>query len=110
MNDKQTKKMKNKQKKKYKKLPNCPICLTKIGKKTMKKTKCNHKYHHYCLDKWLENNDKCPMCRTILIEREIFFFSLISMRLNWNFLMNPKFWIYFFIFFYIFTIGLVFVL
>lgn len=73
MNEEQLKKYKNKQRKYFTKLPDCPICLNKIGKKTKKKTSCNHIYHHYCLDKWLIENDNCPMCRTILIEREFFF-------------------------------------
>lgn len=67
-------KFKNKQRKKYRKLPECSICLTKVGKKTKKKTKCDHIFHHYCLDKWLLISDSCPMCREVLKTTEVFFF------------------------------------
>ncbi|KRH93214.1 Anaphase-promoting complex subunit 11 [Pseudoloma neurophilia] len=25
--------------------------------------KCKHAYHMHCMQKWLENNKVCPMCR-----------------------------------------------
>jgi hypothetical protein len=30
------------------------------------KTKCNHLFHKICIDKWLENNTTCPLCRTVI--------------------------------------------
>ena len=42
----------------------CPICL---NHKTTIKTNCGHNYCNYCINKWTITNDKCPMCRQILI-------------------------------------------
>lgn len=47
---------------------NCGICLEKlpiIFGKTYK-TKCNHKFHLNCIQKWLYYGGKkyCPLCRT----------------------------------------------
>ena len=44
-----------KQQKYYENLEKCSICLSKVGKKAKKKTKCGHIFHHYCLDTWLES-------------------------------------------------------
>ena len=27
---------------------------------------CNHTFHTSCINKWLENNNTCPNCRTIV--------------------------------------------
>lgn len=44
----------------------CPICLEPIYKNQIKTLKsCGHYFHYVCVDRWLEKNDKCPMCRTI---------------------------------------------
>jgi len=48
----------------YENLETCPICLSKIGKRHIYKTDCNHKFHLKCLFIWLLKNDNCPMCRT----------------------------------------------
>lgn len=42
----------------------CPICLNRIG--TLK-TNCSHYFCRYCINKWTITNEKCPMCRQILI-------------------------------------------
>ena len=65
---------------KYEILEDCPICLEKIGERCRikKTTKCGHNFHWWCIDAWLEGHDNCPMCRTVLIEREsLIFFSRI---------------------------------
>jgi len=49
-------------------LGDCGICLEefKLGE-YFKRLPCsnivNHLFHPNCIDKWLENNDTCPMCR-----------------------------------------------
>jgi hypothetical protein len=43
----------------------CPICL---NHKTTIKTNCGHNFCNYCINKWTITNDKCPMCRQILVE------------------------------------------
>ena len=50
--------------------PRCSICLDKITGKRIK-TECNHSFHLGCITKWIgvgsKNFDKCPNCRTHLI-------------------------------------------
>ena len=49
-------------------LGDCGICLEefKLGE-CFKRLPCsnivNHLFHPNCIDKWLENNNTCPMCR-----------------------------------------------
>jgi hypothetical protein len=42
----------------------CSICWTSMKKSY--KTKCNHLFHKICIDKWLENNTTCPLCREVI--------------------------------------------
>ena len=51
----------------------CPICLTELdsktclGKRNIINSPCCHQdIHHKCLDKWLIDNNTCPLCREIL--------------------------------------------
>lgn len=39
----------------------CPVCLEKLGKG--EQLKCGHRFHNACIDKWLERDSRCPMCR-----------------------------------------------
>ena len=39
----------------------CPICWETIT--DHKTTECNHMMCAKCLDKWLEENNSCPICR-----------------------------------------------
>ena len=43
----------------------CMICLNESDyyECSMRKLKCNHKFHYECLSKWKENNNTCPVCR-----------------------------------------------
>jgi len=46
----------------------CLICLdTKHTDFYKKNPNCKHNICIYCLDKWLERNDKCPLCKKHLI-------------------------------------------
>lgn len=49
----------------------CPICLEALILETQKITKCQHTFCMSCLDKWLETNHTCPMCRTELNEPDV---------------------------------------
>jgi hypothetical protein len=42
----------------------CPICLEKLL--NCMTTKCQHQFHTLCLEKWLEKNSSCPICRHII--------------------------------------------
>lgn len=46
----------------------CVICLEKYNKKENIRTlKCKHFYHKNCIDEWMKNNDKCPLCKDTFI-------------------------------------------
>ena len=42
----------------------CSICFEKFERRQKIKTlkKCSHEYHSSCIDKWLIEQKKCPMC------------------------------------------------
>ena len=42
----------------------CPICLDNMLDPLT--TKCNHIFCYSCLSVWLNKNNTCPICRTIL--------------------------------------------
>ena len=44
----------------------CTICLLNYNEETKKITECCHTFHTECLDRWLQNNTSCPLCRTEL--------------------------------------------
>jgi len=44
----------------------CTICLLDYKEETKTETECNHIFHQECLDRWLQNNTSCPLCRTEL--------------------------------------------
>jgi hypothetical protein len=44
----------------------CSICWSSMNIINNTNTKCNHSFHTICIDKWLENNNTCPICRTII--------------------------------------------
>jgi len=47
----------------------CPICLEQLN--TARITPCNHLFHTLCLKKWLNVQNKCPLCHaTILNSRQ----------------------------------------
>jgi hypothetical protein len=41
----------------------CSICTEIILKNELMLTKCKHEFHKKCLNKWLESNGNCPLCR-----------------------------------------------
>ena len=43
----------------------CSICL-ESSKSGIIKTDCNHTFHKVCLDKWININNSCPYCRSII--------------------------------------------
>ena len=42
----------------------CSICFDNFEKyqKFKKLPNCPHEYHSKCIDKWLENEKRCPIC------------------------------------------------
>lgn len=48
----------------------CSICLDVIDNSF--KSNCGHYFHKYCIDKWLNINNTCPICRkSYIIVKEI---------------------------------------
>ena len=46
----------------------CPICLEEL--QAARITPCNHLFHMLCLKKWLNVQDKCPMCHAIILQNK----------------------------------------
>ncbi|KAA8531029.1 hypothetical protein F0562_005735 [Nyssa sinensis] len=48
----------------------CVICLSEFtpGERVRVLPKCNHGFHVWCIDKWLNSHSSCPTCRHCLIE------------------------------------------
>ena len=44
----------------------CTICLLNYNEETKKATECHHIFHQECIDRWLQTNNSCPLCRTCL--------------------------------------------
>jgi hypothetical protein len=43
----------------------CAICLDPMPKRSETASPgCQHDFHPSCLNKWFENNETCPVCRT----------------------------------------------
>lgn len=43
----------------------CSVCMDifKYGDKVKELKNCKHAFHSKCIDKWLENENKCPICK-----------------------------------------------
>ncbi len=54
---------------KYERPSECVICSETLLE-SIRPTRCGHFMHPECLNKWLETNENCPVCRTQLIEME----------------------------------------
>ena len=43
----------------------CGICLEEMNvDEDLYRTPCRHKFHTYCLKRWLEENNRCPLCNS----------------------------------------------
>lgn len=43
----------------------CPVCLSVFadGEKVSQLSVCKHSFHAVCIDKWLNSQSNCPVCR-----------------------------------------------
>lgn len=41
----------------------CPICQEETDLNIIRKLKCDHRFHIYCIEKWLSKETTCPICR-----------------------------------------------
>ena len=46
----------------------CSICLSMISD-SRKKLLCGHSFHNLCISQWLARDQRCPVCRTIHVEK-----------------------------------------
>ena len=51
--------------------PNCSICFEKLVSKDTQIIHCGHEFHNDCIDKWLEKENSCPLCRGLIDHRII---------------------------------------
>lgn len=52
------------------KIENCQICLSTIEVGSLKTTtKCSHSFHMFCLRKWLEVRNVCPLCKQSVLQK-----------------------------------------
>ncbi|GLJ38560.1 hypothetical protein SUGI_0786200 [Cryptomeria japonica] len=51
----------------------CAICLSEFqeNRSTRLLPNCNHNFHIECIDKWLQSNSTCPLCRTRVQPHEL---------------------------------------
>ncbi|KAH9361098.1 hypothetical protein HPB48_002960 [Haemaphysalis longicornis] len=43
----------------------CVVCLCHFrARELVRILPCSHEFHAACVDKWLESNSRCPVCRT----------------------------------------------
>ena len=48
----------------------CSICYLNFeNDQILRKLCCDHYFHHKCIDKWFEINNKCPLCNLRLTNR-----------------------------------------
>jgi hypothetical protein len=46
----------------------CTICLDNyVEKKYISSLKCDHIFHHECINSWISQNSTCPLCRVNLL-------------------------------------------
>ncbi|KAL1557460.1 RING-type E3 ubiquitin transferase [Salvia divinorum] len=47
----------------------CTICLEEYrdGERRATLDACSHRYHAACIERWLQGNDNCPLCRHHLV-------------------------------------------
>ncbi|CAL1285619.1 unnamed protein product [Larinioides sclopetarius] len=45
------------------KVTKCCVCLDTTRYRKMKSLHCSHSFHEKCINKWMETNKKCPLCR-----------------------------------------------
>ena len=59
----------------------CSVCLEQITTSKVK-TKCGHFFHKSCIEKWLEQQNTCPICRIQLVDFVTFRISIYPSNLS----------------------------
>ncbi|XP_057615816.1 E3 ubiquitin-protein ligase RLIM-like [Chionomys nivalis] len=49
-------------------LKTCTICITEYTEgDTLRELPCSHEYHVHCINRWLWENNTCPICRRVVL-------------------------------------------
>eukprot|EP00411_Alexandrium_monilatum_P109255 CAMPEP_0175688302 /NCGR_PEP_ID=MMETSP0097-20121207/28811_1 /TAXON_ID=311494 /ORGANISM="Alexandrium monilatum, Strain CCMP3105" /LENGTH=401 /DNA_ID=CAMNT_0016995315 /DNA_START=1 /DNA_END=1204 /DNA_ORIENTATION=+ len=49
----------------------CPVCFEAMGGACpQRKLSCGHSFHHACIQRWLQRNATCPLCKSAAPEHE----------------------------------------
>mmetsp|Transcript_56534 Transcript_56534/g.165322 ORF Transcript_56534/g.165322 Transcript_56534/m.165322 type:complete len:352 (-) Transcript_56534:69-1124(-) len=52
-------------------LEECPVCFEAMGGACpQRKLSCGHTFHHACIQRWLQRNATCPLCKSATPELE----------------------------------------
>ena len=49
---------------------NCTICLNTLGLHYIS-LGCSHNFHSHCIEQWRERNNRCPICRSDIINNTL---------------------------------------
>ncbi|GBN65910.1 hypothetical protein AVEN_44373-1 [Araneus ventricosus] len=49
----------------------CPICLNTDDQGETKRLPCSHEYHKTCINKWLAESRRCPLCRKSTVRASV---------------------------------------
>lgn len=50
---------------------NCAVCFAAFdGRNTVRSLRCGHHYHPKCIDRWLQEETACPLCRAAVVPPE----------------------------------------
>jgi hypothetical protein len=56
----------------------CYICYENITNTEKKVLICKHQFHKLCINRWLENNITCPICRATIVDVKNYFPKFIK--------------------------------
>ena len=49
----------------------CSICLNENKKYRNLTCSCGHTFHKKCINRWLNSNNDCPLCKRIIKKEEV---------------------------------------
>jgi len=59
----------------------------------LKKCQCNGSIHKICLDRWVDINKNCPICRTIIKKNDYVFIEIVDYNKKNSIIISKTFWI-----------------
>jgi len=59
----------------------CSICLDEFkDEKKVSKTPCNHFYCSDCIESWIKNNSRCPLCRGTIKKKSLITKTFLELK------------------------------